>query len=165
MDQEHLVNGANHHNPKSVRDSIDSDCHVGQNTRYRSKAVSTQRYSDSKKDKRCKMKSFNAIATAAFVGASLLTAQPALAACSSREVSYTSRVSVQFSVTNNRRYPVNVVWIDFEGIRKHYRTLRSGDTFSSSSYLSHVWIMEEASSNLCLSNIRLGAANQHLILR
>ena len=118
-----------------------------------------------KNDKRCKMKSFNAIATAAFVGASLLTAQPALAACSSREVSYTSRVSVQFSVTNNRRYPVNVVWIDFEGIRKHYRTLRSGDTFSSSSYLSHVWIMEEASSNLCLSNIRLGAANQHLILR
>ncbi len=111
------------------------------------------------------MKSFNAIATAGFVGASLLTAQPALAACSSREVSYTSRVSVQFSVTNNRRYPVNVVWIDFEGIRKHYRTLRSGDTFSSSSYLSHVWIMEEASSNLCLSNIRLGAANQHLILR
>ena len=111
------------------------------------------------------MKLFNAIAVATVIGTSFIATRPALAECRADGVSIPSQRPVQLSVTNNRNYPVKLIWIDFDGSRKLYDTIASGDTILQPTYDNHLWVIEEDGSNICLTNIRPGASNQALTLR
>ena len=111
------------------------------------------------------MKLFNAIAAAAVIGTSFIAASPAFAECRFHGASLRSERTARFSVTNYRRYPVNLIWINFNGNRKLYNTIGSGETFTQPTFASHMWVIEEEGSNRCLTNIRLGMSNQDLTLR
>ena len=111
------------------------------------------------------MKLFNAIATSVVIGSSFVAGNSAFAACRVSGVSLPSQRPARFSVTNNRINPVTLVWITFDGNRKYYSTISSGETFTQPTFTNHVWVIEEEGSERCLTSIRLGTSKQDLTLR
>jgi len=50
---------------------------------------------------------------------------------------------------NNSRYPVDVVWVDFSGELKKYKTLLPNEDYNQSSFVGHLWLLKSATGQ-CL---------------
>lgn len=50
---------------------------------------------------------------------------------------------------NNSRYPVDVVWVDFSGEHKKYKTLLPNEDYNQGSFVGHLWLLKSATGK-CL---------------
>lgn len=114
---------------------------------------------------RNQMKLLNAFAVACVISTSFISGSPAFAKCRVDDLSMPSQTNAKFSVTNFRNSAVSLIWVTFDGNRKSYMSIGPGETFMQPTYTNHVWLIEEEGTGRCLTSIRLGTSNQHLIIR
>lgn len=54
-----------------------------------------------------------------------------------------------FNFRNESRGPVQVFWLDYQGLRKLYHTLAPGQSYFQQTYLTHPWVITDTQNN-CL---------------
>lgn len=79
----------------------------------------------------------------------LSSAAPAFAdghRCGAEEAIYSVRGVEPTTVTfyNASRIVIRIYWIDYDGVRRHYSTLRPGRSYIANTYASHPWIVTDA---------------------
>lgn len=74
---------------------------------------------------------------------------PAFAECSVGGLrSITSQLPVAITVSNKTKGRMaRLLWIDFDGNRKHYATLAPGVRQTQQTYEGHVWVIEDQNGN------------------
>jgi hypothetical protein len=56
-----------------------------------------------------------------------------------RSVDSKSRAIVNFS--NNSGKTLDIVWLDYDGKRKTYRTLKNGEVYEQQTFVGHPWLI------------------------
>jgi von Hippel-Lindau disease tumor supressor len=64
-------------------------------------------------------------------------------------ISRNSRVSTEITFINQRSVPVKTYWLDYSGKRKFYAQIQPGDKVVQQTYVTHPWVITDASNN-CL---------------
>ncbi len=64
-----------------------------------------------------------------------------------RSVDSKSKAVIHFS--NNTERTVNVVWLDYEGNRKTYKTLKRGEVYEQQTFVGHPWLIVDG-KGVCL---------------
>lgn len=77
---------------------------------------------------------------------------PALAAgerCAAEAAIYSVQGVQPTTVTfhNAGRIVIRIYWIDYEGSRRHFSTLRPGQSYSANTFASHPWIVTDNQDN------------------
>jgi VHL beta domain len=62
-------------------------------------------------------------------------------ASSLRSATYQQVISLNF--LNKTKTSINIIWIDYEGLRKPYKTLAPNQAFTQSTYVSHPWLITD----------------------
>jgi von Hippel-Lindau disease tumor suppressor protein len=64
-----------------------------------------------------------------------------------RSTTYHQVISLNF--LNKTKASINIIWIDYEGLRKPYKALGPNQNFNQSTYVSHSWLVTDPSGK-CL---------------
>ena len=64
-----------------------------------------------------------------------------------RSVDSKTKAIVNFS--NNTGKTINIVWLDYEGKRKTYKTLNRGEVYEQQTFVGHPWLIVDANGG-CL---------------
>lgn len=64
-----------------------------------------------------------------------------------RSVNSSTTAIVNFS--NNTGRTVNVIWIDYDGKRQTYKTLRNNEVYEQQTFVGHPWLIVDG-NNRCL---------------
>jgi len=64
-----------------------------------------------------------------------------------RSATYHQVISLNF--LNKTKASINIIWIDYDGLRKPYKTLAPNQSFTQSTYVSHPWLITDPSGK-CL---------------
>ena len=62
-----------------------------------------------------------------------------------KSVSGDVETSIKFA--NKSGKTVKVYWLDYEGDRKLYQTLKDGDSYDQQTYLTHPWVITDENDN------------------
>lgn len=55
-----------------------------------------------------------------------------------------SKTKAAISFSNNTGKTVSVVWLDYDGKRKPYRTLKNGEVYEQETFVGHPWLIVDA---------------------
>ncbi len=64
-------------------------------------------------------------------------------------ISRTGKVTTEITFINQRSVPVKTYWLDYSGKRKFYAQIQPGDKVVQQTYVTHPWVITDASNN-CL---------------
>jgi hypothetical protein len=64
-----------------------------------------------------------------------------------RSIDSKSKATINFS--NNTGRTINVVWIDYEGKRQTYKSLKRGEVYEQQTFVGHPWLITETNGG-CL---------------
>lgn len=71
----------------------------------------------------------------------------------------TKKTTIQF--VNDTGSKVNVMWIDFAGERVQYKELDSGASYEQDTFLTHPWIIVDATSGSAIALIEAVTEGKH----
>jgi VHL beta domain len=58
-----------------------------------------------------------------------------------RSATYHQVISLNF--LNKTKASINIIWIDYDGLRKPFKTLGPNQNFNQSTYVSHAWLVTD----------------------
>jgi hypothetical protein len=58
-----------------------------------------------------------------------------------------SNVEIKITFVNNSHTPLKVYWLNFEGARVLYHTLKPGEVVEQSTFLTHPWLITDEDDN------------------
>lgn len=67
--------------------------------------------------------------------------------------SQVSQIPMHFKVDNNTNAPLELFWINFAGQRQSYGTVKPGKKWSTTTYVTHPWVIARDADNLCVQLI------------
>jgi Caspase domain/VHL beta domain len=71
---------------------------------------------------------------------------------------------IALRIQNQTDVPVSLIWIDFNGNRRPYKTVEPGGSFVQSTYIFHPWLLADAAGR-CLSIAYPGQSLQNVVVR
>lgn len=75
--------------------------------------------------------------------------QPKQCGSESVSISRSGKVTTEITFINQRQQPVKIYWLDYSGKRKFYAQIQPGDRVVQQTYVTHPWVVTDASNN-CL---------------
>lgn len=50
---------------------------------------------------------------------------------------------------NKSDTPVDILWLNYDGVEVYYNTLQPDESYEQTSYFSHPWVVYRSGSNVC----------------